>query len=125
MNVLPQSGLAWTTNVDKQLIYTAALVIVIFAAVRLGEWAAHRTVTDERWRYTIRKLIRYTAISVLLVTTLGIWAQRLQGLLLVLGAKGGRLGPSRWPRSLPVWPAGGSSSPRICIRSGIWCSWVE
>ncbi len=37
MNALPQSWLAWTTNVDKRLIYTAALVIVIFVAVRLGE----------------------------------------------------------------------------------------
>lgn len=67
------------------------LIIAFVSAIRFGEWGAQRTVTDEHWRYTIRKLIRYTAIGIFLVTTLGIWAQRLQGLLLVLGATGAGL----------------------------------
>ena len=41
---------------------------------------------DEYWRYTIQKLVRYGIASLFLFTALGIWAQRLQGLLLVLGA---------------------------------------
>ena len=83
--------LDWMKEVDERLIYTAVLSIAIVTAIRLGEWAAERTVTDEHWRYTIRKLIRYTAISIFLLTVLGIWAQRLQGLLLVLGATGAGL----------------------------------
>jgi hypothetical protein len=61
-----------------------------------------RTITDERWRYAIRELIRYTAIGVLPMTTLGIWAQGFQGLLLILGATGAGLahraglGPSQY-----------------------------
>lgn len=88
MNALPKSWLSWTKEVDERLIYTAVLVVAFVIAIRVGEWAAQRTVTDEHWRYTIRKLIRYTAIGIFLVSTLGIWAQRLQGLLLVLGATG-------------------------------------
>ncbi|MDP3598005.1 MAG: mechanosensitive ion channel, partial [Nitrospirota bacterium] len=83
--------LDWVKEVDERLIYTAVLIIAIVTAIRLGEWAAERAVTDEHWRYTIRKVIRYTAISIFLLTVLGIWAQRLQGLLLVLGATGAGL----------------------------------
>lgn len=78
-------------DVDERLIYTAVLIVFLVAAVRLGEWAAQRAVVDEHWRYTIRKLIRYSAASMLLFTALGIGAQRLQGLLLVLGATGAGL----------------------------------
>ena len=41
--------------------------------------------------YTIRKLIRNSAAGIFLMTMLGIWAQRLQGLLLTLGATGAGL----------------------------------
>ncbi len=91
MNAFPQPLLAWAEDVDERLIYTAVLIFVLIAAMRIGEWAAQRAVADEHWRYTIRKLIRYSAVSVLLFTSLGIWAQRLQGLLLVLGATGAGL----------------------------------
>lgn len=86
MNTAPWFAL--TGEIDDRLIYTIALVVFFIAAVRLGEWAAGRAVSDEHWRYTIRKLIRYSATSMFLIITLGIWAQRLQGLLLVLGATG-------------------------------------
>lgn len=88
MNALPDPWIAWTKEIDERLIYTVVLIAVFVAAVRLGEWAAQRAVSDERWRYTIRKLIHYGAASIFLVIALGIWAQRLQGLLLVLGATG-------------------------------------
>ena len=91
MNALPEPWLVWTKELDDRLIYTVVLIIVFVAAVRLGEWAAQRAVSDEHWRYIIRKLIRYSAVSIFLVTILGIWAQRLQGLLLVLGATGAGL----------------------------------
>ncbi len=88
MHALPESWVPWMKEVDERLIYTAVLIVAFVIAIRVGEWAAQRTVTDEHWRYTIRKLIRYTAIGIFLVSTLGIWAQRLQGLLLILGATG-------------------------------------
>ena len=92
MNALPQSWLAWTKEVDERLIYTALLITAFLSAMRVGEWAAQRTITDEHWRYTIRNLIRYTAVSILLVSALGIWAQRLQGCCW----SSGRQGPG-WP----------------------------
>jgi small-conductance mechanosensitive channel len=91
MNTPPQPLFSWTEDVDDRLIYTVVLIVVLTVAVRLGEWAAQRAVADEYWRYTIRKLIRYSAASMFLFTALGIWAQRLQGLLLVLGATGAGL----------------------------------
>lgn len=84
----PSTVLAWTNEIDERLIYTAVLIFFLLAAVRIGEWAAQRAVSDEHWRYTIRKLIRYSAAGIFLFTALGILAQRLQGLLLVLGATG-------------------------------------
>jgi len=91
MNTPPQPLFSWTEDVDDRLIYTVVLIVVLTVAVRFGEWAAQRAVADEYWRYTIRKLIRYSAASMFLFTALGIWAQRLQGLLLVLGATGAGL----------------------------------
>lgn len=91
MTNLPQSWIAWMGGVDERVIFSVVLIVVFATAVRLGEWAAQRAVSDEHWRYTIRKLIRYSAVSIFLVTILGIWAQRLQGLLLVLGATGAGL----------------------------------
>lgn len=91
MNISPQPLLSWAEDVDDRLIYTAVLILILITAVRIGEWAAQRAVVDEHWRYTIRKLIRYSAASMFLFTALGIWAQRLQGLLLVLGATGAGL----------------------------------
>lgn len=91
MNNILQPWLAWTNDLDDRLIYTVTLIVLFGAAVRLGEWAAQRAVSDEHWRYTLRKLIRYSAVSILLVIIFGIWAQRLQGLLLVLGATGAGL----------------------------------
>lgn len=91
MTTLPQSWIAWMDGVDERVIFSIVLIVVFATAVRLGEWAAQRAVSDEHWRYTIRKLIRYSAVSVFLVMILGIWAQRLQGLLLVLGATGAGL----------------------------------
>lgn len=50
------------------------------------EWAAQRALSDERRRYTIRKVIRYTAAGVFGLSVIEIWVQWLQGLLLILGA---------------------------------------
>lgn len=91
MNTPPQPLFSWVEAVDDRLTYTIVLIVVLAVAVRLGEWAAQRAVVDEYWRYTIRKLIRYSAAGLFLFTALGIWAQRLQGLLLVLGATGAGL----------------------------------
>ncbi len=91
MNALSDSPLAWATHVDERIIETAILALTLLAATRLGEWAVARAVSDERWRYTIRKIIRYGAASVFLITAVGLWAQRLQGFLLVLGATGAGL----------------------------------
>ncbi|GKS56962.1 mechanosensitive ion channel protein MscS [Nitrospira sp.] len=88
MDALADSSLEWKAQVDERWIYTAVLAVALLAATRLGEWAMERAVSDERWRYTIRKVIRTAAASIFLVTAIGIWAQRLQGFLLVLGATG-------------------------------------
>jgi len=79
VNTPPQPWLTWTNEIDERLIYTAVLIFFLLASVRIGEWAAQRAVSDEHWRYTIRKLIRYSAAGMFLFTALGIWAQRLQG----------------------------------------------
>lgn len=67
------------------------MIVALYLAVRLGDWAADRAVSNEHWRCTVRKLLRYSGIIVGLVAIIGIWAQRLQGLLLMLGATGARL----------------------------------
>lgn len=76
---------------DDRLLLTAALIIALYLAVRLGDWAADRAVSNEHWRYSVRKLLRYAGTIVGFVAIIGIWAQRLQGLLLVLGATGAGL----------------------------------
>jgi small-conductance mechanosensitive channel len=86
-----EQGRAWVGQIDERIVATVALVVTFFVAIRIGEWAADRTVSDEHWRYTLRKLVRYSAASICLIAILGIWAQRLQGLLLVLGATGAGL----------------------------------
>lgn len=78
-------------RLDERIVATIVLIVTFFVAVRVGEWAASRAVSDEHWRYTIRKLIRYSAAGLCLVAIVGIWAQRLQGLLLILGATGAGL----------------------------------
>lgn len=81
----------WQSEFDDRLLLTAVLIIALYLAVRLGDWAAERAVSNEHWRYTVRKLLRYAGIIIGLVAIIGIWAQRLQGLLLVLGATGAGL----------------------------------
>lgn len=81
----------WAGRIDERVVATTVLIIAFFVALRIGEWAASRAVSDEHWRYTIRKLIRYSAAGICLMIIVGIWAQRLQGLLLVLGATGAGL----------------------------------
>lgn len=81
----------WTGRLDERLTYTVILIATLYLAVRVGTWAADRAVSNEHWRYTVRKLLRYSAATVALVAIIGIWAQRLQGLLLVLGATGAGL----------------------------------
>lgn len=91
MDTLLQPWPDWMREIDERLIYTFALIVVFVAAVRLGEWTAQRALSDEHWRYTVRKIIRYSAAGMCLVAIVGIWAQRLQGLLLILGATGAGL----------------------------------
>jgi hypothetical protein len=91
VRILSQPLLAWAEDIDERLIYTAVLIFFLLAAVCIGEWAAQRAVSDEHWRYTIRTLIRYSAVGMFLFTGLGIWAQQLQGLLFVLGSSGAGL----------------------------------
>ena len=88
MSARSDSSSGWVTQVDERLIYTLVLAVALVAATRLGEWAVQRAVSDERWRYTLRKVIRTAAASIFFITAIGVWAQRLQGFLLVLGATG-------------------------------------
>ena len=82
---------SWLRGLDERVLSTAILGLALYVAVRLAEWAAQRALSDERRRYTVRKVIRYTAAGVFAVSVIGIWAQRLQGLLLILGATGAGL----------------------------------
>lgn len=91
MDWLLGQGQDWFDRIDERIVATIILIVTFFLALRIGEWAASRTVSDEHWRYTIRKLIRYSAAGICLMIIVGIWAQRLQGLLLVLGATGAGL----------------------------------
>lgn len=101
----PSTVLAWTNEIDERLIYTAVLIFFLLAAVRIGEWAAQRAVSDEHWRYTIRKLIRYSAAGIFLFTALGILAQRLQAYCSCWGPREwGWQSHSRWSSS--VWRDG-------------------
>jgi small-conductance mechanosensitive channel len=88
MDIFLEERTIWTGQLDERLISTVVLIATLFLAVRLGNWAVDRAVSNEHWRYTLRKLLRYSAAAVGLVAIVGIWAHRLQGLMLVLGATG-------------------------------------
>ena len=91
MDMFLEQWKIWTGDLDERLISTVVLIVTLFLAVRLGNWAADRAVSNEHWRYTLRKLLRYSAVTVCLVAIVGIWAHRLQGLMLVFGATGAGL----------------------------------
>jgi len=91
MDMFLEQWKIWTGHLDERLISTVVLIVTLFVAVRLGNWAADRAVSNEHWRYTIHKVLRYSAAAVGLVAIVGIWAHRLQGLMLVLGATGAGL----------------------------------
>jgi len=82
---------SWLRGLDERIFSTAILGVALYVSVQLAEWAIQRTLSDERWRYTVRKAIRYTAAGIFGLSVVGIWAQRLQGMLLVLGATGAGL----------------------------------
>lgn len=81
----------WFTNLDDRVISTAILAVVLYVAVRLLEWGAQQGIKDDRRRYTVNKVIRYGALSIFFISVTGIWAQRLQGFLLIMGATGAGL----------------------------------
>ncbi|HXH86340.1 MAG TPA: mechanosensitive ion channel family protein [Nitrospira sp.] len=91
MNAFLEPWSSWLRGLDERVISTAILGLALYVSVRLAEWAVQRALSDERRRYTIRKVIRYTAAGIFAVSVIGIWAQRLQGLLLILGATGAGL----------------------------------
>ncbi len=77
--------------IDARLPATALLAAVISLSVRIIEWVACRGIKDECWRYTAMKVMRYTGLAVFLVSVISIWAQGLQGFLLIIGAAGAGL----------------------------------
>jgi len=81
----------WIRDYEDRLVATAAVAAVLYVAARILVWVTRRGIKDERRRYTIRKVIRYSSLVTFLVVALGIWAQRLQGLLLIMGATGAGL----------------------------------
>lgn len=81
----------WLNQLDDRVISTAILAVVLYVAIRLLEWGAKQGIKDDRRRYTANKVIRYAALSIFFVSVTGIWAQRLQGFLLVMGATGAGL----------------------------------
>lgn len=91
MNPILEQWDNWQNQFDDRLLLTGVLIVTLYLAVRLGDWAADRAVSNEHWRYTVHKLLRYSGTLIGLVAIIGIWAQRLQGLLLVLGATGAGL----------------------------------
>ena len=91
MNPILEQWDNWHNQFDDRLLLTGILIITLYLAVRLGDWAADRAVSNEHLRYTVHKLLRYSGTLIGLVAIIGIWAQRLQGLLLVLGATGAGL----------------------------------
>jgi len=82
---------SWLHGLDERVFSTVILFVALYLSIRIAEWAIQRTLSDERWRYTVRKVIRYTAAGIFGISVIGIWAQRLQGLLLILGATGAGL----------------------------------
>ncbi len=78
-------------RLDERVLATAILALVLYVGSRILEWLARRGIKDERWRYSAQKTIRYATLGLFLVAVFGIWAQRLQGLLLVMGATGAGL----------------------------------
>jgi len=82
---------SWLSGLDERFLSTAILGLTLYVSVQLVEWAVQRTLSDELRRYTVRKVIRYTAAGIFGLAVIGIWAQRLQGLLLILGATGAGL----------------------------------
>jgi small-conductance mechanosensitive channel len=91
VNAFLEPWSSWLRGLDERVLSTAILGLALYVSVRLAEWAVQRALSDERRRYTVRKVIRYTAAGIFAVSVIGIWAQRLQGLLLILGATGAGL----------------------------------
>lgn len=82
---------AWIKEYEDRLLVTAIVAVSLYAISRVLEWAAGLGIKDERLRYTVVKLTRSCALAIFLVAAVGIWARRLQGLLLVMGATGAGL----------------------------------
>jgi len=91
VNAFLEPWASWLSRLDERVLSTAILGLTLYVSVQLVEWAVQRALSDELRRYTIRKVIRYTAAGIFVVSVIGIWAQRLQGLLLILGATGAGL----------------------------------
>ncbi len=78
-------------SLDERLLSTIIVAVVLYATVRFLEWLARRGIKDEHWQYTAIKAVRYTALVIFLISVIDIWAQRLQGLVLIMGATGAGL----------------------------------
>lgn len=91
MNAFMEPWASWLSRLDERVISTAILGLTLYISVRLLEWATQRTLSDELRRYTVKKVIRYAGGGVFGLSVIGIWAQRLQGLLLILGTTGAGL----------------------------------
>lgn len=77
--------------IDERIVYTAILALLLYVGMRSLEWATERGIKDDRRRYTVGKVVRYGALAVFLVVSTSIWAQRLQGFILIMGATGAGL----------------------------------
>ena len=82
---------AWSQEYADQLLATVLLAVGLYALTRVLVWATRLGIKDERLRYSVGKLVHYVALSLFLIAALGIWAHRLQGFLLVMGATGAGL----------------------------------
>lgn len=86
MNTFVEAWYSWLIQQDQRFLSTAVLGLALYTGMRVSEWAVQRALSDERRRYTVRKVIRYTAAGVFGLSVVEIWVQWLQGLLLILGA---------------------------------------
>ena len=55
------------SQLDERLIHTVALIVILYLAVRPGNWTADRAVSNQHWRHPVRQLLRYSAATFALI----------------------------------------------------------
>ncbi len=84
-------SMAWLPSLDERLVTTGVLAFALYVLAQVIEWGMRRGIKDARWQYVSHKVIRYSALTIFLVSAVGIWARHLQGMLLIMGATGAGL----------------------------------